>query len=246
MGLTTVLALGAVASATEAVSDASGSSYQVPLGDTLARLSQQHAFRVDGVEHLDDRAARFQDGPLLQQLRLLLEAFDHIILQTPEGGVSRVLILGPKGAAAPLPPTQIHVPVASAPTGPIVLPTRRRGNQHLIQVELEGVGGRRLRREVLLDTGADALVLPASLIGSLGLGAAELVSREVQTANGRTQARYGQLPAVWLDGRRIGGVAVAFLDEGRLGSHGLLGMSVLGRFRITIDDQANQVLFDAP
>jgi hypothetical protein len=36
-------------------------------------------------------------------------------------------------------------------------------------------------------------------------------------------------------------VAVAFLDDDKLGNAGLLGMSVLGRYQLTIDDQENRI-----
>jgi predicted aspartyl protease len=82
------------------------------------------------------------------------------------------------------------------------------------------------------------------MIARLGLSPAELSTREVQTANGRASARYGRLPALWLNGRRVPEVTVAFLDDARLGDYGLLGMSVLGRFRMTIDDQAGHLLLE--
>jgi hypothetical protein len=34
---------------------------------------------------------------------------------------------------------------------------------------------------------------------------------------------------------------VAFLPDDRLGNNGLLGMSVLGRYQMTIDDQGNRL-----
>ncbi|MBK5968013.1 clan AA aspartic protease [Thiorhodovibrio litoralis] len=217
-------------------------SASVDLSAEVSRLANAHGFRVDGSEHLEESRGRQIEGPLYQQLRALLEGFDHIIIQGPGGGVERLLIMGPKGAVPAAMPTQLHAPLVPAQLGDIALPTRRQGNQHLVSVELEGAGARRLSAELLIDTGADALVLPASMVTQLGLGATGLTTREVQTANGRVQARYGRLPAVWLNGRRIADVAVAFLDDSRLGRNGLLGMSVLGRFRVTIDDHAEQVV----
>ncbi|MBK1647260.1 retropepsin-like aspartic protease family protein [Rhabdochromatium marinum] len=217
----------------------------VELSAELARLAQQHGFRIQGGEYLAEQRGRLIDGSLYQRLRTLLETFDYIIIQRPDGSVERVLILGIKMAGSGMPPTPVHVPVVPATPGFIELPTRRRGNQHLVRVELEGAGARRLGQELLIDTGADALVLPASMISQLGLSTAGLRQREVQTANGRAQARYGQLPAVWLNGQRVADIAVAFLDDAQLGRHGLLGMSLLGRFRMTIDDQAHRLLLES-
>lgn len=216
----------------------------VDLRAEISRLAQQHGFRVDGDEHLKDHSSRLTDGPLYQQLRILLEEFDHIIIQDAHGGVERLLILGAKTTGPPPAPTQIHAPVESATSALIELPTHRQGNQHLVTIEIEGAGARRIAQELLIDTGADALVLSSSMISQLGLSSAALSNRTVQTANGRTQARYGRLPAVWLNGQRLPDVAVAFLDDGQLGSRGLLGMSVLGRFRMTIDDQNHQLLLE--
>lgn len=213
----------------------------------LIDLAHLHGFRVDGADHLQDVvAARVVDGSPMTQLRALLEGVDHIIIQTPNGQVERVLILGAEVSQPPPPRVQIHDSSVSSSTNtaPITLPMQRHGNQHLVQVELEGARTRRLRLTLLVDTGADALVLPASMIARLGLSSADLTRREVQTANGRVHARYGRLPALWLNGRRVTEVAVAFLDDLQLGDHGLLGMSVLGRFRLTIDDQAEQLVLE--
>jgi clan AA aspartic protease (TIGR02281 family) len=127
------------------------------------------------------------------------------------------------------------------PDAPIELPTIRNGSQHSVRVALEGAEGRRLARILLIDTGADTVVLPASLIGTLGIDPDSLEAREVQTANGLAEAQTGVLDAVWLGAQRVPDVAVAFLPDDRLGNNGLLGMSVLGRYQMTIDDQGNRL-----
>ncbi len=220
------------------------SAARVEVAVAIERLAAQHGFRVDGRQHLEQGFGWLDDGPLEQQLRELLEGFDHIIIRSPTGEVERVLIMGPTTAGLPAQPAQLLNPLEPESGGAIELPTNRRGNQHLVEIALEGAGARRLTEELLIDTGADALVLPASMIARLGLSIADLQMREVQTANGRAQARYGRLPAVWLAGQRVPDVAVAFLEDRQLGGRGLLGMSVLGRFRLTIDDQAHRLLLE--
>jgi predicted aspartyl protease len=74
------------------------------------------------------------------------------------------------------------------------------------------------------------------------LNPATLRERPVQTANGSVNARLGRLPAVLLGTERLTNLAVAFIDDQRLGGQALLGMSVLGRFRMTIDDANNQII----
>ena len=129
-------------------------------------------------------------------------------------------------------------------TGHIELKTSRRGTQHAVQVSLEGEGGKRVSRELLVDTGADFLVLPSSLLGALGIPADGLRPSEMQTANGKVQARIGSLPAIWLGQNRIENVRAAFLEDAKLGNSGLLGMSVLSRFTLTIDDKAGRLTLD--
>jgi clan AA aspartic protease (TIGR02281 family) len=111
-----------------------------------------------------------------------------------------------------------------------------------VTLTLEGANGRRVQRLLLVDTGADYVVLPSSLIGQLGLAPEGLRQQQVQTANGPTDAALGTLPAVWLKDQRIAGIEVAFIEDSRLGGNALLGMSLLGRFRVTIDDEQGRLV----
>lgn len=218
-----------------------GTAAQVEIGPELNRLSAAHGFSVSGVEVLEDERGRSEEVDLYRRLRVLLERFDHILVHGADGEVARVIIMG-RTSANPPPKLQIN-PESSADSasGQIELETIREGAQHSVRVTLEGTGGRRVDRVLLIDTGADAVVLPASMIEPLGLNQASLSEREVQTANGRAQALMGSLEAVWLDGERLPKVAVAFLDVDKLGASGLLGMSVLGRYQMTIDDENNRL-----
>ncbi|WP_295540231.1 TIGR02281 family clan AA aspartic protease [uncultured Thiohalocapsa sp.] len=219
---------------------------QVEVATELSRLAASHGFVVSGDEHLAGRIGRSERGDPLRRLRILLEGFDHIIIADGRGGIERVIVLGAVAPGAS--PTQPMVAVDGGPppATPIELPTVRQGNQHSVRVALEGADGRRLARLMLIDTGADTVVLPTSLIAALGLDVGTLREREVQTANGTTQALTGTLDAVWLGARRVTDVAVAFLDDDKLGTTGLLGMSVLGRYQLTIDDQANRMTLTSP
>jgi clan AA aspartic protease (TIGR02281 family) len=238
LGLTAALcALSGTAGAADAA--------RVVVADELARLAATHGFTVTGDEHLADSIGRAEGDDTVRRLRILLEGFDHIIVQDGRGGVDRVIVLGvaTPGAVPPATPEEPMVAVDGAPPpdAPIELPTIRDGSQHSVQVALEGAEGRRLARILLVDTGADTLVLPASLIGTLGIEPDTLEAREVQTANGLAEAQTGVLDAVWLGPQRVPDVAVAFLPDDRLGNNGLLGMSVLGRYQMTIDDQVNRL-----
>jgi aspartyl protease family protein len=110
-----------------------------------------------------------------------------------------------------------------------------------VRVSLEGGSGAKVERELHVDTGADYLVLPQSLVSKLGIDKNKLESRDMQTANGRVKAQIGTLPALWLGGSRIADVETAFIGDKSLGENGLLGMSVLRRYKLTIDDDKNRI-----
>jgi clan AA aspartic protease (TIGR02281 family) len=216
---------------------------KVPVGDELERLSAVHGFNVIGLEATEDAMGRTDGDELFGRLRRLLENFDHVIVQGPGGGIDRVIILGETLPFVPTPPAVAGGPASETPEsaaegGDILLKTKRTGTQHSVEVSLEGAQGKRIPRTLLVDTGADFVVLPSSVISGLGIAAAKLEEREMQTANGKVKARVGLLPAVWLGETRIADPVAAFIDDGKLGSGGLLGMSVLGRYTMTIDDEA--------
>lgn len=216
---------------------------KIPVQAELERLSMVHGFALVGLAVTGDAVARVSTEDIYPRLRSLLVDFDHIIVQAPGGGIERVIILGEKKAyEPPAPPVTAG---GNSGAGHIELKTSLRGTQHAVQVSLEGAGGKRISRELLVDTGADHVVLPASLLGALGLPAASLQPSEMQTANGRVQARLGNLPALWLGQNRIENIPVAFLEDAKLGNSGLLGMSVLNRYSLTIDDKAGHLTLDA-
>ncbi|AUB83742.1 retropepsin-like aspartic protease family protein [Candidatus Thiodictyon syntrophicum] len=220
---------------------------QVEVAAELERMMTQYGFAMKPAD-LDatrDKKARAEEGAeVLPRLRVLLEGFDHIIVQAPQGGVERVLILGAKTPYSP-PAPATATPGAADPAGAageIVLDTQRVGSSHAVTLTLEGEDGRRVSRVLLVDTGADYVVLPSSLIAQLGIPPEGLRQQQVQTANGNVEAALGTLQAVWLKDQRVTGVPVAFIEDGRLGGNALLGMSLLGRFRLTIEDEKNRLL----
>lgn len=225
-------------------------SAQVDVAEELERLMAAHGFTVKSpqLEATRRSLGRAEGDALVPRLKMLLERFDHVIVQTPDGGVERVIILGEKTAVTPPPPetTQEEVQATeegeAAPAAEIVVETQRKGTSHALMLSLEGDNGKRVQRPLLLDTGADYVVLPASLIAPLGISPQRLRRQSVQTANGAVEAQLGTLTAVWFGDRKVTRVATAFIDDARLGGNALLGMSVLGRFRVTIDDANNLVV----
>lgn len=222
---------------------------QVIVKVELERLMNLNGFEVRGMDYTENVRGHVEGSELLERLHTLLENFDHIIVQDGRGGVDRVIILGEKTAYTP--------PPASGPgqngttadqgegQGDIVLATQRKGASHSVTVSLEGPNQQRVQQEMLIDTGAEQVVLPASLIQPLGLAPDALNNQQVQTANGPVDARIGRLSAIWFGDRRIPGVDAAFIDDQRLAGNALLGMNVLGRFRMTIDDAENRLTLGA-
>lgn len=212
---------------------------QVMVKAELERLMSLNRFEIQGLDYTENVKGHLAGSELLGRLQTLLEDFDHIIVQDGHGGVARVIILGEKSADRP-PPASSPQPAENNPDqGDIVVVTQRKGSSHSISVNLEGPNQQRVQQEMLIDTGAEQVVLPDSLIQSLGLDQNGLREQQVQTANGPVAARVGRLPAIWFGNRRIQGVEAAFIDDRRLGGNALLGMNVLGRFRMTIDDSSN-------
>ena len=253
---------------------------QVDVAEELDRLMTANGFTMKpaDVEATRETKARVESEELIPRLRVLLEGFDHVIVQKPGGGVDRVLILGAKVPYTPPPPETAEAPreaspqegeatdtqAAEAPAtdnpetetqttasqdeprADIVLQTQRKGTSHAMSLMIEGQNGKRIPQVLLLDTGADFVVLPTSLINTLGIRPHDLRHQSVQTANGTVNAQLGTLPAVWLGNQRVARIAAAFIEDARLGGNALLGMSVLSRFRVTIDDSNNRVVLAGP
>ncbi len=217
---------------------------QVDVSEELARLARTHGFEVTGLAHTEGGRGRAEGENLQRRLRWLLADYDHVIVAMPSGTIDRVIILGEKAAWTPPPAPQPNADVEEAEEselGHIVLQTTRNGSQRAVTVTLEGVGERRIEQSVLIDTGADYVVLPRSLLSLLAIEPVRLREQEVQTANGKVTAQLGRLPALWLGAARLTGIEAAFIEDEKLGGNALLGMNVLGRYRLTIDDEHNEL-----
>ena len=94
---------------------------------------------------------------------------------------------------------------------------------------------------MIVDTGATTIVLPSSLIERLGFIAGDLTDGLVETANRRVPGKKAVLTTVSIGETVERDVAVTFIDDSRLGGTMLLGMSFLGRYRLTIDDADSRI-----
>lgn len=204
---------------------------QVPVKAELEALTRSQGLQVVGLEKTGDQTGEPTGEGLYEQLRNLLADFDHVILQKPDGSVERVIILGRKGPWMP-------------PSTKIVLATTRKGKHHFVEAVLTGTDERKASIRLLVDTGADLVVLPRSMMKTLGLDQGDFAARKVQTANGKTDAVVGMLAAVILAQETVVDVDVAFIEDEKIGANGLLGMSVLSRYRVILDDDANRMTLE--
>ena len=111
----------------------------------------------------------------------------------------------------------------------------------MVSVAISGNGSLWQNLDMIIDTGADLVVLPESLIGQLGLADSAFTRKKMQTANGTTEAKIGKLQELRIAGETVENVEAAFIPDSLLGKNSLLGMSVLGRYQINIDDKTQLI-----
>jgi clan AA aspartic protease (TIGR02281 family) len=111
---------------------------------------------------------------------------------------------------------------------------------------LTGPSGQPQGVSFIVDTGASDVVLPYSLMKRLGFEAADLPSLQMQTANGVVTAKRAVIKALELgagDNREvIQRVTVLFISDAAIGGVALMGMNVLGRYNMTIEDDADRIV----
>lgn len=138
--------------------------------------------------------------------------------------------------AAPAPP--------EAAAREIVIGTRREGTRHVVEAQLVGAGGKALRLDLVIDTGATSIVLPSSMMAPLGFAAADLAKGSAQTAGGTVPTRAARLARVSVGQAQAADVEVLFIDDAIYGQGHtpLLGMSFLGRFRFAVDAAQDRLI----
>lgn len=200
------------------------------LRNELAALASQHSFTIFGINELEDEAANLEsEGSLDERLESLLSGYNYLLFRDATGEISKLRILGPH-------------PSAEALAQRVSVQTRRRGDHHLVDAILVGPRGARRTLPLLVDTGASTVVLPSSMMAALGFEPSELQDGKSQTAAGPVNIKLGQLSSVQVGHAHLRNVAVGFIEDDQIGEQHLLGMSFLGQFRLTIDDQNNRVM----
>jgi len=196
------------------------------LFDQILSLQSQMNIKIIGLDRIQNESGIKTRGDLEQQMEQLLTSFNHIVSRDAKGRVERIVIVNKKQKTE-----DRH----------IVLPTSHQGNHFIVSVDISGNGSNWETMDMVIDTGADVVVLPESMIARLGLSHSTFSSRKMQTANGTTDAKVGFLNAVKIAGETLDNVQVAFIADALLGTNKLLGMSALGRYQINIDDSTQLV-----
>jgi aspartyl protease family protein len=203
------------------------------LRDTLQELSRRHAFTIEGLDRIQpEEAQEAVSGELPARLRDLLRNYNHLMISGRGSTVEKLVILGIKRGSPGMPPD------------PAVSLTRD-GPHHRVEAVLTGPNGRPMPVSLIIDTGASNIVLPESMIPALGFRAETLQSSTSQTASGTLPVKIGTLKSVAVGQNRAVDVVVNFVEDRKLGPLHLLGMSYLGRFRFTIDDEKSELILMA-
>ena len=111
-------------------------------------------------------------------------------------------------------------------------------------VVVDAVLNRRLTVPMLLDTGADVTVLTKQVASDLRLSSLDrLPKREFTTAGGAVRLPIATLPSLRVGTAAARDVDVAIDIDGHM-PVGLLGMTFLRHFKVTVDHQRGQVTFE--
>ena len=192
----------------------------------IQALQNQNNIQITGLERIQNTDKIMTSGNIEQQVKQLFAAYNHVVSRNTKGQIERIVIVNKK---------------QKRKDNRIVLPTSPQGNHFTVSVALSGDGRIWQTVDMVIDTGADLVVLPESMIDQLGLTDSKFTLGKMQTANGIADAKIGLLQELKIAGESVENVEVAFIADQLLGENRLLGMSFLGRYQVNIDDKARLV-----
>ena len=136
----------------------------------------------------------------------------------------------------PQPPAPQAVPVRTPrPPQGIVVPLQRAGNAMLVQVLLNGF----VRAPLIVDTGASFTVISTASARRLGIDLKRAAVIPMQSVSGPFMARLTKVRSLSVGGARVDDVEVIVHDTSPGKNVGLLGMSFLDSFQVTISAASN-------
>ncbi len=194
----------------------------IDLYDQITNLQNQSHINIVGLDKIQNENKIDTRGNTEQQIEQLLSTYNHIISRTAKGDIERIIIVNKK---------------QKTNSQCITLPTTHHGNHYSVSATLSGDGNLWESIDMVIDTGADIVVLPESMISKLGMNNNNFKNQSMQTANGMTNAKIGSLHSIKIAGETVENVQVAFIADKLLGNNRLLGMSALNHYQINIDDQ---------
>lgn len=200
------------------------------LADQLENLSISNNFIISGIEQTERHPPKRIRGKVQQQIKLLLSGFNYIMTHSIEGQIKKIIITGEK-----LPKQR-----------GLIIDTKRQGNHHLVTGIISGPSPDKIEVTFLIDTGADYITLPQSMLDSLGIATDSLTKISLQTANGKITGNLGQLKTVEIGNEVLENIAAVFIPDKALNGVKLLGMNALGRYQITLDDKRQTMTLIKP
>lgn len=125
-----------------------------------------------------------------------------------------------------------------------VIPTEYRRDRHTVEAVLIGPSGKPVRVPLILDTGATSIALPASLKAKLGFDDRNLENGRARTAGGIVPSETGHLLSASVGTAKAGNILVTFIKDRTFGrsDEGLLGMSFLKHFEMTVTDDPARII----
>jgi clan AA aspartic protease (TIGR02281 family) len=221
--------VSAIAEGDPVSDDTSQQWERVNVEETLHTLAEQHDLLILGIDKTMDAEAVISNESLPIMIKRLLNDFNYMEERDDKGDLLKVNIIGQKGAP-------------SEQNGTTLVDTEQENGHHKIKVGLTGTNGVRHDVMLLVDTGADVVVLEEAMIDVLQLDRKKMTKQVVKTANGETEALKGKIPVVEIKNQKEKMIDAAFLSKDKLGGQQLLGMSMLGKFKITLDDLNGEML----
>ena len=119
------------------------------------------------------------------------------------------------------------------------VPYRTAGSAMMVEGSVNGVAVR-----FIVDTGASFVVIPPAVAERAGIETVEAPRVSVQTANGLVQAplvNISRLKIGRLSQRRVAAVVQNISSDGQMG---LLGMSFLSAYKMTVDQSHSMLLLE--
>lgn len=196
----------------------------------LRRLAQAQNITITGLEFVEDEPVLASpNGDVHERFRALLIDYNYVVVGRGASKIAEIRILGRQSAHRPS-------------TGTYSIVTTRHGMHHVVDTLVVGPNGIPWAVPLIIDTGATTIVLPSSAMDRTGFRADELKSGVATTVAGEVSVQIGRFSNVSVGSAVARDVEVSFIEDDHLHGRGLLGMSYLSRFRVTVDDGKNHLI----